>query len=135
MFGFLDCGFRSSTPRTTRRSAPRRRQRTNLLLERMEDRTVPSSLTFTGSGLAPNGATNSAEVDFNLTTPGQLSVTLINTSTQTFNQNTGSTNVLQPTNVLTGVLFDIGGSPALSKPAYANLASDRPVTWLTIPVR
>ena len=103
MFGLLDRGFRSSTPRTTRRSAPRRRQRTNLLLERLEDRTVLSSLTLTGSS-----GINAAKVVFDQPggTGAPLTVTLTNTAITVFN----NTNQLTPTNVLTGVLFDVPGS-------------------------
>ena len=114
MFGLLDRGFRSSTPRTTRRSAVRRRQRTNLLLERLEDRTVLSSLIFTAGN--PSTDFNAAKVEFDQSGTA-LTVTLTNTSTHVFN----STHALTPTNVLTGVLFDLPASPTTI--GNANLAS------------
>src|SRR5512135_3087638 len=108
MLGLLHRGFRSSTPHTIRRSAARRRQRTNLgFLELLEGRTVPSTITLAGScGI------NSAQVVFDQ--PGgtgtPLTVTLTNTSPHVFD----STNQLTPTNVLTGALFDITDNPTLT---------------------
>ena len=66
-------GFGPQASRRIRRQAdcPRRTARTRLYLEPLETRLVPSSLTFTGSGLAPDGATNSAQAIFDLR--GQLS--------------------------------------------------------------
>jgi hypothetical protein len=78
------------------------------------------SIPFTGSG-TQNGFTNSAKVVFSLSGT-TLTVTLSNTSPQTFDHDNGPTNVLQPTNVLSGVLFDISGNPTLT-PGNAKLAS------------
>ena len=82
-------------------------------------RVVPSSITLTGSAMQ-NGFLNQAQVEFDLS-GSNLTVTLTNTATQTFN----STNTLDPTNVLTGVLFDIAGNTSLGAltPGNANLAS------------
>ena len=125
MFELLHRGFRSSTPRTTRRSAARRRQRTNPLLERLEDRTVLSPLTsisFTAGSLAPTPTPNAASAVFTLGTDLQL--TLTNTSQYAFS----STDPLAPKNVLTGIVFDINGNPTLVQ-GNANLASGPPARW------
>jgi hypothetical protein len=105
-----------SRPYTRR---PARHSSRRLVLEALEDRTVPSSITFSGSG-PQNGFTNSAQAIFDLTGT-TLTVTLTNTATQTFD----ATHVLQPSNVLSGVLFDISGNTNLSAltPGNANLAS------------
>ena len=94
-------------------------KRLPLLIEQLEGRVVPSSITLTGSAMQ-NGFLNQAQVEFDLS-GSNLTVTLTNTATQTFN----STNTLVPTNVLTGVLFDIAGNTSLGAltPGNANLAS------------
>ena len=94
-------------------------KRLPLLIEQLEGRVVPSSITLTGSAMQ-NGFLNQAQVEFDLS-GSNLTVTLTNTATQTFN----STNTLVPTNVLTGVLFDIAGNTNLGAltPGNANLAS------------
>ena len=80
---------------------------------------MPSSVIFSGSAMQ-NGFLNQAQVEFYLS-GSNLTVTLTNTATQTFN----STNTLDATNVLTGVLFDIAGNTSLGAltPGNANLAS------------
>jgi hypothetical protein len=75
---------------------------------------------FTGSG-TQNGFLNQAKVEFDLSGT-DLTVTLTNTSPQLFNKNTGGTDMLQATNVLSGVLFDIAGNPTLTV-GNAKLAS------------
>ena len=94
-------------------------KRLPLLIEQLEGRVVPSSITLTGSAMQ-NGFLNQAQVEFDLS-GSNLTVTLTNTATQTFD----STNTLVPTNVLTGVLFDIAGNTSLGAltPGNANLAS------------
>src|SRR5271166_1026627 len=94
-------------------------KRLPLLIEQLEGRVVPSSVIFSGSAMQ-NGFLNQAQVEFDLS-GSNLTVTLTNTATQVFN----NTNVIQPTNVLTGVLFDIAGNTSLGAltPGNANLAS------------
>ncbi len=94
-------------------------KRLPLLIEQLEGRVVPSSVIFSGSAMQ-NGFLNQAQVEFYLS-GSNLTVTLTNTATQTFN----STNTLDATNVLTGVLFDIAGNTSLGAltPGNANLAS------------
>jgi hypothetical protein len=103
-----------SPRRTRRRLSSRRPASASLRLQVLEDRTVPSSVTYTASG-SQNGFLNSAEDTFDLTGTA-LTVTLTNTATQVFD----STHVLQPTNVLSGVLFDIAGNTSLSALTVGN---------------
>ena len=76
-------------------------------------------LARSSSRLATLTDFNAAKVEFDQSGTA-LTVTLTNTSTHAFNVAPAS--VLTPTNVLTGVLFDITGNPALTV-GSANLAS------------